>query len=641
MKRLFTLLIWALVCYPLQVKAQKQDRIQVIQDKLEQFSATLPQLHDKVQLSVNGVSIQDFLAALSKSSNLSISVDPKLNIRIADNFNNVTAENVLVFLAKTYNLDISFIGTIISIYPYVDPAQSIVIPKDIKVKYNATDNTLSVELNNDSLFSVTRKITQLSGKNILVAPTLMSKKVTAIIANAPFDNALEKIAFANEIKMVKTSDNFYLFQPLGEGEENYVNGDRNTAVRKTFKPATPTGGGNLGLFVKTNAGGQKVISCDATNANILDLVKSASQELSKNYFLYSDIKGTISMHVNDMPYELFMTAIFQGTDYTFRSENGIYMIGDRKLEGLRANRVIVLQNRSIDTVQAMIPLEWKKGVEIKEFREQNTLLLSGSGPQLNDLETYIKQLDQLVPMVMIEVTMIDINKSKTVATGLKVGIADSVKTGGTILPGINYTMGSGAINDFLNQLGGVTHLNLGHVAPNFYATINALESHDDIEVHSVPKLTTLNGHTASLSIGSTRYYLVQTQNVLPSLTSPTSIYTQQYNKIEANMVINIKPVVSGDDQVTLGIKIDITDFIGTPPANAPAPTSNSKYESIIRAHDGDMLVLGGIERTEESSSSSGVPLLSRIPIIKWLFSSKSKTNAKIVTLVFIKPTIIH
>jgi len=49
------------------------------------------------------------------------------------------------------------------------------------------------------------------------------------------------------------------------------------------------------------------------------------------------------------------------------------------------------------------------------------------------------------------------------------------------------------------------------------------------------------------------------------------------------MVINIKPVVSGDDQVTLGIKIDNKDFYRHSAANAPAPTSTSKYESIIRA----------------------------------------------------------
>lgn len=619
--------------------AQQVDRIQIIQDKLEQLSQTVPGLHDKVQFTFNGVSIQDFLSALSKSNGLSINVDPKISIRVTNNFNNVTALNILVFLAKNYNLDISLTGSIINVAQYQDPNQNYHPAKQIKATYNQRDNTLSFELDNDSLYNVARKITQISGKNIVVPPGLIGKKVSAFTSNAPFDNALEKLAYANEIKMVKTSDNFYLFQALTDGEELYVNGDKNTAVRRAFRPAGNATGGNVGLYSKV-VNGQKLLSCDATNTPILDLVKAASQEAGKSYFLYSDIKGNITSHITDISYDNFLTALFKGTDYTYRIENGVYLLGDRKLEGLRNNRIIPLQNRSIDTVQAMIPAEWKKGVEIKEFREQNTLLLSGSGPQIEELAEYIKQLDQLVPMVMIEVTMMDVNRSKTNSSGITLGVADSVKTGGTLLSGFDFTFGASSINSFLDKIGGST-MNLGHVMPNFYATIKALEAHDNVEVHSVPKLTTLNGHTASLSIGSTRYYLVQTQNVIQSISSPTINFTQQYNKIDANMVINIKPVVSGDDQVTLGIKIDITDFIGTPPANAPAPTSTSKYESIIRAHNEDMIVLGGLERTQESENSSGTPILSRIPIIKYLFSTRSKTTAKITTLVFIKPTIIR
>lgn len=640
-KRFTLFILSALLCFSLEVNAQQQPRIQVIQSQLEQLSATVPGLNSTVQLSVNGVSIQEFVSALAKSNNLSINIDPKLNIRVVNNFNNVTALDILVFLVKNYNLDISFTGSIITISQYQDPNLNTHPVREIKAKYNLSDNTLSLELENDSLSIVARKITQLSGKNIVVASGLSGKRVSAFFVNAPFETALEKLAFANDIKMLKTNDNFYLFQPLGENEEQYVNGDKNTAVRKVFKPAAPNAAaGNLGLFIRT-IGGQKMISLDCNNASIQDLVKSASQEMGKNYFLYSDIKGTITSHVTDISYDNFLSSLFQGTDYTYRIENGNYLIGDRKLEGLRNSKVIMLQNRSIDTVQAMIPVEWKKGVEIKEFREQNTLLLSGPGPQVAELESYIKQLDQLVPMVMIEVTLVDINKGRTVATGISAGVADSVKTGGTVLPGVNYTFGSGSINDFLNRLGGVTHLNLGHVTPNFYATINALESNSNVQVHSVPKLTTLNGHTASLSIGSKRYYLIQTQNVLPSLTNPTSIFSQQYNAVEANLVINIKPIVSGDDQVTLAIKVDITDFIGTPPTNAPPPTSTSKFESIVRAHNEDMIVLGGLEREEDSDTASGVPILSRIPVLKWIFSSKSKTHTKIVTLVFIKPTIIH
>ncbi|MES2275328.1 MAG: hypothetical protein V4592_04850 [Bacteroidota bacterium] len=639
MQKRFTLLFLVLLTAA-QVFSQSTDRFSIIEEKLNALSATVPGLKQTVQFSVNSVSIQDYLSALAKSNSLSINVDPKLSMRVSNNLNNVTAANVLLFLAKNYNLDINAVGAILVITPYQEPNQ-VVKPtlREISGKYDQLTNSLSLELNNDSLVLVARKITQLSGKNVVVPNALQGKRVSGFIKSAPFDAALEKLAFSNELKMVKTSDSFYLFQSLTDGEELYVNGDKNTSVRRTFKPAANTSGGNINLFSKV-VGGQKLISAEATNAPILDLVKQASQEMGKNYFLYTDIKANITTHIADITYDNFLTALFSGTEYTYRQENGIYLIGDRKLEGLRTQKVIQLQNRSIDTVLAMIPKEWQKGVEIREFREQNTLLLSGSGPQILEIESLVKQIDLLVPMVMIEVTMIDVNKSRTTATGIKLGVADSVKTGGTILPGVNFTFGASSINNLLDKLGG-SYLNLGHVVPNFYATISAMESQGNVEVHSIPKLTTLNGHTASLTIGSKRYYLVQTQNVIPSLASPTINYTQQYNPIEANMVINIKPMISGDDQVTLGIKIDITDFIGTPPANSPAPTSTSKFESLIRAHNEDMIVLGGLERTLESEDNSGTPILSRIPILKYIFSTRSKTTSKVVTLVFIKPTILR
>src|SRR5262249_28743261 len=150
-----------------------------------------------------------------------------------------------------------------------------------------------------------------------------------------------------------------------------------------------------------------------------------------------------------------------------------------------------------------------------------------------------------------------------------------------VLPGIDYTFGANSINDFLSRLGRNNSINLGQVTPNFYASLSALEQNNNVDVRSVPKLSTLNGHTANLTIGSKRYYSTRTQNVIPSLTAQTVI-TEQFTPVEANLTIDIRPIVSGDDQVTLNIKVDISDFIGVPPPNAPPPTSTSKFQSIIR-----------------------------------------------------------
>jgi len=637
-KILFLLLI---IAFPVKLWAQQRNHLQVLQLRLDSLSVSATGLKQSVQLAITGVSLQDYLIALGRTNNLSISVDPKLNFNINDTFNGVSASNILIFLAKKYNLDLTVVGSIIYVTPYIDPNQLVKIPiKDIKAKYDASGNTLSLELDNDSLTAVARKITQVSGKNVIVPNSLQGKRVSAFIAAAPFETAMDKLAYANEIKMVKTSDNYYLFQPLGENEELYVNGDRSTAVRRTFKPSIATAGGNTGLFTRV-VNGQKLISADAVNAPLADLVKQASQELNKNYSIYSDIKGTITIHVNDITYDNFLSLLFKGTDFTFHQENEVYLIGDHKLEGLRTYKMIQLQHRSLDTVVSLIPADWKKGIEIKEFREQNSILLSGSGAQIAEVESFIKQLDVLVPVILIEVTIVDINKNRAVQTGIAAGVSDSIKTGGTILPGMNFTFSASSVNNFLSSITKWTSIDLGHVVPNFYVSLSALETTGNVDIRSVPKLSALNGHSATLSIGNSIYYKNTTQNVIPTTVTSQSIYTNTYVESDANLDISIKPIVSGDEEVTLAIKVDNTDFTSIPTDGSPPPKSTSKFETSLRVHNEDTIVLGGIETTEIDDSVSGTPLLSRIPILKYFFSNKSKTNKKVITVLFIKPTILR
>jgi type IV pilus assembly protein PilQ len=448
------------------------------------------------------------------------------------------------------------------------------------------------------------------------------------------------MAFANEIKLVRTGDNFYLFQPLDENEELYVNGDHNTSVRKTFKPVAAGPGSSAGVYSRM-LNGQQLISADAVNTPILNLVKQASQELGKNYSIYAELKGTIDIHVKDVSYETLLGLLFRGTNYTFQLKDGVYLIGDKAVEGLRTFKAIHLQNRSLDTIMSMIPADWKKGMEIKEFREQNTLLLSGSMAQIGEVEDFIKQLDVLVPVVLIEVTMIDFHKNRTVSTGISAGVSDSVKTGGTVLPGINFTFSATSVNSFLSSISKFTSINLGHVVPNFYVSLQAAESNGTVDIRSVPKLTALNGHTATLSIGSRVYYKNSTQNVIPSASTSTSIFTNSYTPVDANLSIDIKPVVAGDDEVTLGIKVNVSDFTSIPTDGSPPPQSIDQFTTTLRVHNEDTILLGGIERTETDLTTSGTPILSRIPILKYIFSSRTKTASKVTTVLFIKSTILH
>jgi type IV pilus assembly protein PilQ len=619
------------------------DRLHTIQQRLTDLSQNVPGLTQTIETSISNGTLKEFLRGLASTHSLNLNIDPNLNQRITSYFSDEKVMNVLLYLAKEYNLDLTFTGSIISIAPYKDPlANQPPPPKELPISFNTLTQSVTMDLKEDTLLNVAKKITQLSGRNVIVQPEIYNKKVTGYIQELPVENALEKLAITNGFKLNKTNDDVYILEPLKQNEE--IVAKTNPIGNPNFSIRTLTNGANgsssSSINILQNNAGKQLISLNVVNSPIKDIIKQIAEQAGINYFVYSELAGNTTAHVQNMEFDKLLSFVLQGTKYTYNVSNGIYMIGDRQNEGLRAHQLIQLKYRSVDSLLTSIPQELKQGVDIKEFKELNSFLLSGSQPQIKEIETFVKALDRTVPMVLIEVILMDIKKSKTIESGIKMGVGDSIKTGGTLLGGLDFTLGSGSINRFIQQIGLNNIFNIGRVTPNFYVSLKALESNSNVNLRQTPKLSTLNGHSAKLSIGSTRYYVQKTQNTVGSL-NPSTIVTEQYIPIEANMLIGIKPFISGDEQVTMNINIDISDFLTSEVANAPPPSSSSKFESIIRVRNEEMIVLGGIERTEKSDDGSGVPFLSRIPVLKWLFSSRTKVDSKTVSVVFIKPTIIY
>jgi type IV pilus assembly protein PilQ len=638
--------ILILLTFPFMGLLAQGDRFEVLGKRLKDLSIAVPGLNQKADMSVTNTSIREFLRGLASTHNLNINIDPSLNQKVTNYFSDETVINILLYLAREFKLDFNFIGSIITIFPYHDPlSDQTPPPKVINVSYNTATQGLTFDLHEDTLTAVAKKFTQLTNKNVVVMPGLYSRLVTGYVQNLSFENALEKLAIINSFKLNRTNDSVIVLEPLGQDEE-MVTKEKNApaanySIRKVSK--TPASSGSSSVEVNEDQNGKRTVTLNVINSPIKEVIKNIADQAKIDYFEYSDLTGNTTASITNMEFAKALRFILQGTKYTFNEDQGVFMIGERKDEGLRAQKLIQLKYRSADSLMQIIPQELRHGVEITEFKELNGLLLSGSGPQIDEIETFVRQIDKVVPMITLEVIILDVNKGKSISTGISAGISDSVKTGGTILGagGLNYTFGARDINSFLSTIGINNVFNLGRVTPSFYITLSALENNTNINQRQTPKLSTLNGHTASLSIGNTQYYAVSTQNVLGSL-SPQTVVTQQFIPVEANLSIDITPFVAGNDEVTLHLGVSISNFTSTTTnINQPPPTSTSKFRSIIRVRNEEMIVLGGIERMTKSETASGIPILSRIPILKWLFSSRTKSDSKVVSIVFIKPTILY
>jgi type IV pilus assembly protein PilQ len=619
---------------------KKNDKGIKIEQKLSALSVNVPALDNTVDISVNTVSIQDFVRAVAQNAGVNINIDPNLKLNVSSDFTKVKVKDILLFLCNEYNLDFEVIGNIISLKKVEEPVElKKIIPlgKIPKVDYEKNSDLLSLDAYNDTLRAVTKALVDKTGKNVVLAPGLSGTIVSAYIQKMPFESVLDKFTYANNLTVEKTGDNYYLIK---KAEESAVGSVKN---KQKGGKKNDDGTGDFDYKIRGN-----IISIHAEKANIYDLVKTISDKLKINYMLLSDIQGTTTIHADSLDYDHFLVKILDGTNYTFLKQANIYLIGETKNTSLSSSEIYYLQFRSADKIKDYIPADLTRDVKIIEFLENNSLIMTGNMISITKLKDFIRQVDKIVPVVLIEVTILDVSDSYSFSTGLQAGLSDGTTnvvpttSTGILSPGVDMTLSTSAINKVVDGINGLGLIKLGNVSSNFYTKIKLMEDNNVAKVKSTPMLSTMNGHEATLTSGETRYYKEERSDYIGTQT-PSLANSYTWKPLTADLTINIKPIVSGDGQITLDIQVQQSEFTTKAAADGDAPYNSVKrdFKSSIRMKDSEVILLGGLEKNTSENSGTGLPLLSRIPVLKWFFSSRTKSKANSKLNIFIKPTVIY
>ncbi|MDX2362476.1 MAG: type II and III secretion system protein [Crocinitomicaceae bacterium] len=608
---------------------------ETLRTKLDSVAIDHPGLNNELQLNVSGLQLSELVNSVALENNLNISIEPSLDQRISYNFYDAQVKDMLVFLYLNFSLEYDFIGSIISIQKRDDQDPVVIAPKQIDITYNEANKFLSMNLKNDTLWRVIEQLTKVTGQNFVIDPEVRNKIVNAYFLNRPSEQVLEMFARSNELDVVPQDDYFAIRKstiPVVNPPED----DRKKRDGQNYQSTAQNGDF---VLIKNDVGTLDVF---ANSVDLSDVVKAAAQESGVHYVLYSDIVGKVNLDVSDLRFDELMDIVLEGTAYSIREEDGLYMIGEHKLDGLRITELIRLENRTIESVKKAIPKDYLTELEVFEFEELNGLIVTGGSRKINQLKQFIYSIDVVVPMVQIDVMLLFTKKSHDLKTGIEAGIADApVTTGGTIFPGLDVTMGANSINNILNAITGFGVVNLGQVSQNFYLSLSALEDNGDINIESTPKISTLNGHEATISIGAKTHYQQTQVNVQTSANNQGYLQSEEWTAIDANLSVRIKPFVSADEYVTLTISVEQNDFAGKMGPTAPPDMTTRSFESMIRVKNGEMILLGGLEEKKKNDTGRGVPLLSRIPILKWLFSSRKKEREKSKLHILIRPTVTY
>ncbi len=619
----------------------ERDRRAVIEAKLAELSALDPTYLTEVDISVGRQSLPELLRSVAGVAKVNLMVKGAESISVTCNFSRAKITDLIRFLCKEYNLEIDIVGNIVAISPVVPPPPPPVAPKQIGVSHRIATNSLSFDLSGDRLGDVTRRITDLTGTNFFLPQSLSEQRLSGYVKDMPFDEAVRSIAAMNGLEAAKDDGrvwSFYVAPNPAAGEQQGIGSAPLYQRRMPFSP-TELSIDSLGT-----------ITAQIGRGSIQDIITDLAEQQRLNYFFASPVDGQTSIWVREVDFETLLDVMLAGTEFSYYIEEGVWIFGAGGAGGaggtggqqntLTAVEVVGMKNRSVNEISKIIPEAIKRNVQVQEFADLNGIVLSGERRSVSRVRNFLRSIDRRVPLVTIEVMIVDATKQRVMDVGIDAGFGKSGVQSGGSLAGIDVTLNAAGVNSLINSFNGFGSVNLGKVGSGFYLSLQFLEDNGVIEIASTPKLSTLNGHEATLTSGETRYYKEMANNYYGSqITMATESYV--WKSIDANLEIKITPFVSEDRHITLDISIDQTEFTAREEEDAPPGTATRSFKSLIRVQNEEMVLLGGIDQNVREKSNRGLPWIARVPVLKWFFGKGRDSKKEHRLNVFIKPTLVE
>ena len=583
-------------------------------------------------INIKDIDIRDVFRTLALEYETNIIVENDVNKRVSISLFNIKLFDAIKLIAGDNGLEFKYDDNrfFVSNKKVEVPAQPPPLsPIEPKVEY--IREKLSVDLSGVEMKNFVNKLREKTKMNFLIAPGA-DGKISGTLSNVDLKTGLKNLLGNNGYYLINRDSILYI------SRSSYYSSLENTND-VTKNPYWVSATGNT-------------VTIDVTKAELTRVLSDLSNQLSLQMIKMTDPNSIITVRCKDVPLKTALDYLFKGTLFTYKDEKGVYLIGNKSTKGLEDTRLAYLNYLRADQIKEKIPASLIQDVNIGVSLEHNALVLSGSNEGINVIEDFIHKIDQPVPQVLIEALVVDYNLDNLKSFGINAGVGDSTAAmkADKWYPGIDLTASGKKINKILNDIGSISLFGknvdvgkLGKLPDNFYLNVKALEQAGLANVKSKPILSTLNGHTASLKIGTVQNYVFKELVPIVNATNSTFIEKERIEKIEAIISFEITPYVGNNGELTLEIKPNFETPVGAfSPDKQQIPAINTRsFISTVRLRDGETIVLGGVVQESETNNEEKFPYLGDIPFIGKFFTNYTKSVRKGELMIYLTPRIFY
>ena len=263
--------------------------------------------------------------------------------------------------------------------------------------------------------------------------------------------------------------------------------------------------------------------------------------------------------------------------------------------------------------------------------------------ELATVREYLERAElTLHRQVVIEAKILEITLSDKFQAGVNWATLGEPSAGKTI------TLNQVASSITADGLGGIFRSTFA--LNDFTAVIELLGRQGDVQVLSSPRVSTVNNQKAVIKVGTDEFFVTAVETTTTTGTSTTTTPSVELTPFFSGIALDVTPQISGKGEIVLHIHPTVSEVedqqkqinVGSDDFSIPlAFSSIRESDSIVRADSGQVIVIGGLMKSENSDQNESTPLLGDIPGVGNLFKQRRSVGSKTELVILLRPVLAN
>jgi general secretion pathway protein D len=286
-----------------------------------------------------------------------------------------------------------------------------------------------------------------------------------------------------------------------------------------------------------------------------------------------------------------------------------------------------------------------RNVQVVADRDNNTVLIVATQAEYSVIEAALRKLDVPARQVMIEVTIAEVQLTDDLEYGVEWYFTNGPKqTGGLFskgtTPGNLFDIAASAAAAGLGpKVPGFSYLLSGLFPGGVQAAVSMLGTAGNTKIVANPHVAALDNQKATIKVGD-RIPITQQTFIGSGTGSVSNAVTTTSQYIDTGVLLAVTPHINAGGLVQLEVQAEVSNPGNFNPGEAP-PINTRSVQSILSVQSGQTMVMGGLISDTKIGGSSGIPLLSKIPIIGAAFGTQTYKDLRTELVLFITPRVVE